>query len=120
MQKNKLFSINIYTLLFNALRLTLLILFLAILFFQLSYYKKEKSQILKAEFPQIPSENKLNINRASAKELEKLPKIGEELAHKIISYREKQGKFRRIEHLILVRGMSDQKFRAIAHLVKAE
>jgi competence protein ComEA len=52
--------------------------------------------------------------------LEKLPKIGKGIARKIIEYREKHGKFRRAEHLILVRGMSDKKFREIQSLVKVE
>ncbi len=65
-------------------------------------------------------ENALNINFAAAQELEKLPKIGKGLADKIIKHREKYGNFRRPEHLILVKGMSDKKFREIQTLVKAE
>ena len=66
------------------------------------------------------SENALNLNTAAARELEKLPHIGDELAKKIIAHREKYGKFRRVEHLLLVRGMSDKKFRELRAFIKAE
>ena len=66
------------------------------------------------------SENAVNLNTASAAELEKLPRIGEETARKIIEHREKYGQFRRVEHLILVRGISDKKFREMRNLVKIE
>lgn len=62
----------------------------------------------------------ININTASAKELEKLPNIGEKLAAKILEHREKFGKFRRAEHLMLVRGISDKRFRAMRNSVKVE
>lgn len=64
------------------------------------------------------SENAVNINTASAEELEKLPHIGQETARKIIEHRERYGNFRRAEHLILVKGMSDKKFREMRNFVK--
>jgi competence ComEA-like helix-hairpin-helix protein len=75
----------------------------------------------------LPSENlpetaesSLNINTASAAELEKLPGIGAEFARRIVEHRERFGKFRRAEHLMLVRGVSDKKFRQIKNLVTAQ
>lgn len=62
----------------------------------------------------------VNLNTATAGELEKLPHIGVELARKIVEHREKYGRFRRIEHLILVKGMSDKKFRDMRNFVKIE
>ncbi len=50
-------------------------------------------------------------------ELEKLPGIGKGLAERIIDHREKFGSFRRIEHLIIVRGISDRRFRALRDLI---
>ena len=58
-----------------------------------------------------------NINTASAVELEKLPGIGKGLAERIIDHRERFGPFRRTEHLIIVRGISDRRFRALRDLV---
>lgn len=62
----------------------------------------------------------ININIASASELETLPGIGLGLAGRIIEHREKFGLFRRTEHLIIVRGISDRRFRAIRELVTVQ
>jgi len=63
---------------------------------------------------------RLNINTASAKELEVLPGIGKGLAERIVEHREKYGPFRRAEHLIIVRGISDARFRALRDLITVE
>ncbi len=69
----------------------------------------------------IPSKARLiNINTASANELETLPGIGKTLAERIIEHRERHGPFRRPEHLIIVRGISDKRFRALRKLITAE
>jgi competence protein ComEA len=62
----------------------------------------------------------ININTAAANELETLPGIGKGLAERIIEHREKFGPFRRPEHLIIVRGISDRRFRALRDLVTVE
>jgi competence ComEA-like helix-hairpin-helix protein len=67
-----------------------------------------------------PAQNAININTASAEELAKLPQIGERFAKKIVEYRETYGPFRRPEHLMLVEGINDKKFRLIKDLVKTE
>ncbi len=67
-----------------------------------------------------PTESrKLDLNRATAAELERLPGIGEVLAARIVEHRTKYGSFRRTEHLMLVRGMSEGKFRELSALVTA-
>ncbi len=73
----------------------------------------EKSQI-------VFSQSAININTASIAELEKLPNIGEKLAAKIIEHREKFGNFRKPEHLMLVRGVSDRRFREMRNLIRTE
>jgi competence ComEA-like helix-hairpin-helix protein len=55
----------------------------------------------------------ININTASREELEKLPGIGEGLAARIVEHRERHGAFRRVEHLIIVRGISQRRFEAL-------
>ena len=62
----------------------------------------------------------ININTASGEELEKLPHVGETLARRIIEFRETNGPFRRPEHLLLVEGISEKRFREIRPLVKIE
>jgi competence ComEA-like helix-hairpin-helix protein len=64
--------------------------------------------------------HRININTASAKELETLPGIGKGLAEQIIEHREKYGPFRRPGHLIAVRGISDRRFRALRDLITVE
>jgi competence protein ComEA len=59
----------------------------------------------------------LNINVASASELEKLPGVGKVIAERIVDYRAEYGPFRRPEHLMMVRGISDRKFRAILPMI---
>lgn len=62
----------------------------------------------------------ININTASSGELEKLPGIGRGLAARIIAYRNEYGRFRRPEHLMMVRGISARRFRAMQALITAE
>lgn len=69
--------------------------------------------------PEI-SASTVNINTANAKDLEMIPHIGKEYARKIIEHREKFGAFRRTEELLMVRGISDKKFREIRSLIKTE
>ena len=52
----------------------------------------------------------VNINTASAEELESLPRIGPALAQRIIEYREKEGPFKTIEEIINVRGIGEKTF----------
>ena len=63
---------------------------------------------------------RMNVNTASAAELETLPGVGPMLAGRIIAYREEHGNFRRAEHLMMVRGISDRKFREMRSLIKVE
>ena len=63
---------------------------------------------------------RVNLNTASANELETLPGIGKGLAERIIEHRQKYGSFRRPEHLIAVRGISDRRFRALRELITVE
>ncbi len=62
----------------------------------------------------------VSINRASQAELERLPGVGPVLAARIIEHRERHGPFRRVEHLLIVRGVSDRRFRELRALVTAE
>jgi len=67
--------------------------------------------------PAPHNELRININTAAANELESLPGIGETMAARIVSHRERYGAFRRAEHLMMVRGISDKKFRALQPLI---
>lgn len=63
---------------------------------------------------------RINLNTASPAELEKLPGIGRALAARIVEHRQQFGRFRRAEHLMMVRGISARRFQAMRALVIAE
>ena len=68
----------------------------------------------------LPLPHAIDLNTASLKELQKIPHVGESLAQKIIHHREIHGRFRRAEHLMLIQGISDKRFRKIRPLVRVE
>lgn len=59
----------------------------------------------------------LDINRATAEQLERLPSIGPQLAQRIISHRIRHGPFRRAQEIVAVRGVSARRYRQISHLI---
>lgn len=74
-----------------------------------------------ANYPLVsPTTQRVNLNTASAKELEVLPGIGKGLAERIVEHREKYGPFRRAEHLMMVRGISETRFHALRHMITVE
>ncbi len=62
----------------------------------------------------------IRINEASREELERLPGVGPALAARIVEHRERFGRFRRAEHLLLVRGISERRFLRLRPYVTAE
>jgi competence protein ComEA len=68
----------------------------------------------------VTAADAININTAGVKELRRIPNIGETLALKIVEFRETHGPFRRVEHLLLIDGISDRRSRDIRHLVRTE
>ena len=52
----------------------------------------------------------VNINTASATDLEALPGIGAKTAARIVEYRQKNGPFKKIEELMNVRGVGEKNF----------
>lgn len=52
----------------------------------------------------------ININTASATELDTLPGIGAKTAARIVEYRQKNGPFKKIEELMNVRGVGEKNF----------
>jgi competence ComEA-like helix-hairpin-helix protein len=106
---------------FNIYRYLIKLLALLIFcFFPVSCNKKETRADLTSENAVKVAENAVNINTASVEELEKLPNIGKKLAQGIVEHRENHGSFRKPEHLILVPGISDKRFRQLRNLIKTE
>lgn len=63
---------------------------------------------------------KLNINTATAAELETLPEIGPSLAEAIVRHRETKGAFESVDALLDVPGIGDATLNAIRELVTTE
>src|SRR5690349_10687182 len=79
-------------------------------------YRREQSPVQNSAV----SASVVNINTATEKELAELPYIGETIAHRIVEFRNENGPFQRPEHLLLVEGISEKKFREIRPLIKTE
>ena len=62
-------------------------------------------------------EEKLDLNSATAEELQKLPGIGETLSRAIVDYREEHGPFRSVEELLQVPGIGEKRLDEIRDLV---
>ena len=50
-------------------------------------------------------------------ELQELPRIGEKVAQRIIDFREKEGKFEKIEELMKFRGIGEKTFDKLKELI---
>ena len=62
----------------------------------------------------------ININTASEEDLRGLPYIGEKMAAEIVEFRTNNGRFHRPEQLLLLRGVSEKRFREIRQFVAVE
>ena len=91
---------------------------LLLLAFSVSNCVKKSSHVSTEVTPFEISKSAVDINSASVKELEKLPNVGATIARKIVEYRKNNGSFRKPEHLILIDGISDRRFREIRTMIK--
>lgn len=85
-------------------------------------YNEEVLDFSKTDFnftkkESVKSGEKVNINTAGKNELMKLPGIGEKTADKIIDFRKQNGKFRREEDIMDVKGIGIKKFEKIRELI---
>ena len=89
---------------FLILSLALLFIFSGLLSFQLMGEDKAKTE-------------KININTASLTELQKLPRVGEKVAQRIIDFRKEHGPFNKIEELMKVQGIGEKTFNDLKDLI---
>jgi competence ComEA-like helix-hairpin-helix protein len=66
-----------------------------------------------AQSKKTPPAKPIDLNLANAKELEELPGVGPVTAQRIIDLRTKSGRFKRVEDLLAVRGISQKKLDAM-------
>lgn len=55
----------------------------------------------------------VNINTASAEQLSLLPRVGTVVAQRIVDFRDKNGRFKSLEDLMLVQGVGEKTFALI-------
>ena len=63
---------------------------------------------------------KININTASISELQKLPRVGEKIAQRIIDFRKEHGNFKRIEEIMKVKGIGEKMFAELKNMITVE
>lgn len=63
-----------------------------------------------AEGEAAPARKVVNINQASAEELQRLPRVGPKLAERIVLHRKDHGAFKRPEDLMQVKGVGEKYF----------
>jgi competence ComEA-like helix-hairpin-helix protein len=66
------------------------------------------------------SATRIDLNRATLQELTSLPGIGIVTARRIIEFREKNGPFRRVEEVLIIRGISKKKFQQLLQRISVE
>lgn len=71
-------------------------------------------------FLNIDFDNKINVNVATLKDLEKLPGIGKVIGARIIEYRDKVGKINDLEELKNIEGIGEGRFNKIEEKLKTE
>lgn len=84
------------------------------------HYGEEGSEIEQITMASSRDNGKVNINRATAEQLEKLPGIGPAKAAAIISFREEQGTFKSIEDIVRVSGIGQKSLEAMSQLIKVK
>lgn len=62
----------------------------------------------------------ININTASVEELERLPRIGRKRAEAIVKFRDENGPFRRVEHMMQISAVSERRFLEIRPYMRTE
>lgn len=70
--------------------------------------------------PSPAKKGKLNINKATAKDLDELPGVGPAIAQKIVDYRKSIGGFKSIEELNNVSGIGEEKYKDIRSLITVD
>lgn len=64
------------------------------------------------------TDNRISINQANLEELIELPGIGENIAQRIIEYRNENGFFQKLEDIMLVKGIKQSIFNKIKDFIR--
>lgn len=72
----------------------------------------------RAQHKKQPPAAPIDLNAATAQELQELPDVGPKMAKAIVDFRERSGPFRRIEDLLAIKGITKQRLEKIRPYVK--
>lgn len=77
------------------------------------YFKNNRSMqnIYQSTYRELSPQ--IDINKATASQLETLPGIGKVLAQRIMDYRQENGPFKKIDDLCLIKGIGSRLFQNI-------
>jgi competence protein ComEA len=92
---------------------TLFVVLSVVVVFASGAYAAEKSGAKASN-----DKNLININTAGVEKLVKLPRVGPKIAQRIIDYREKNGKFKKLEDLMKVSGIGEKTFKGFEDMIK--
>ena len=70
--------------------------------------------------PEPEAQETVELNTATAAELQTLPRIGERTAERIIEYRQEHGGFEKIEDLMNIRGIGERTFLRLRPLIRVD
>jgi len=70
--------------------------------------------------PCEPTSKKVNINRATSAELQTLPGVGPVIAQRILEYRRKNPPFRKVEELLIIKGISPDRLQRMKGRISVE
>ncbi len=65
----------------------------------------------------LAGEGTIDLNVATAKQLEQLPGIGKEIAQRIVSYRKDIGAYKSVDELLRVKGIGKVKLAKVKELI---
>lgn len=77
----------------------------------------EKSDELKISMQEMADTIRININKANAEELQKLPGIGPAYSERIVDWRTKNGEFKEIGQLLEIRGIGPVRLEKIRPMI---
>lgn len=63
---------------------------------------------------------RMNLNTATSRQLQRLPRIGPKMAERILAYRAEHGPFRRVDDLVEVRGIGEKTLEKLRPLLFVE
>ena len=89
-----------------------------IIFLVLAIFSMSGIQLQGAEKRVAKKSGQININTAGVDQLSKLPGIGKKKAERIISFRKKNGRFRRTREIMKVKGIGEKTFKKFAGRIR--